>query len=57
MYPEKEGPRQRRVEQVLVDGVAESPDYDGCDEQRHGEVEIFIQQSVSTEDMALWAHE
>ncbi len=54
--PEKDGARRRGVEQVLVDSVTETPDHDGRNEQRHGQVEVFIEESVSAEDMALGTH-
>src|SRR3984885_15320877 len=40
--PEKEGARNRGMEEVVVDGVVEAPDNDCGDEQRHGEVEVFV---------------
>ena len=54
--PEEEGSRQSRMEKVFVDSMAETPYDNGCDEQRHDEVEILVQQTVSAGDMALWAH-
>jgi len=45
MNPEKERPRRRAVEEVGVNGMTESPDHNGGDEQRHGEVEVLLQPS------------
>ena len=52
MNPEEQGPRHSGMEETGVDGVAEAPDHDRCDEQRHGEIEIPVQQTVSASERA-----
>src|SRR5271165_7061481 len=46
MNPEKKGPRQSWMEQVGIYGVAEAPDHNGRNEQRHKEIKILVQQPV-----------
>ena len=45
MNPEKEWPRHGRVEEIVVDCVAEAVNHNGGDQQRHREIEILIHHS------------
>jgi len=47
MKIQNDGARNGGMEQVSVDGEAEAPYNNGGDEQRHGEIEILVQQTVS----------
>jgi hypothetical protein len=49
MKPQKDGPRNGGMEQVVVDGVAEAPRDHRGDQQRHGKIETPVHQLVSAE--------
>ena len=40
------------MEQILIDGLGEAQDDDGCDEQGCGEIEILVHQTVTAGDAA-----
>jgi hypothetical protein len=48
MNPENEGPRRRGMEKVGVDGTLEADDHNRREQQRHREIEISIQNPVTT---------
>jgi hypothetical protein len=48
MNPENEGPRHGGMEQVGVDGTLETGDHNRRDQQRHREIEISMQNLVTT---------
>jgi len=48
MNPENEGPRHRGMEQVVIDGTLETGDHNGRDQQRHREIEISMQNPVTS---------
>ena len=43
------------MEEVLVDGLAESPHHDRGEEQRHGEVKILVDEAIAAGDLQLHA--
>ena len=45
--PQEEGPRNCGMEEVPIDSTTEARDDDGCDKQRHGELEVLIEQPVA----------
>ena len=49
MKVQNRGPRNGGMEQIGVDGVAEPPHDNRRDEQRHGKIEILVDQPVSAE--------
>src|ERR1700733_794774 len=55
MNPKKERPWKGRMEEVLVDTLAESPHHDRGEEQRHGEVEGLVDEAIAAGDLQLLA--
>ena len=45
------------MEEVLIRSAAEARDDDGCEEQRHGEVEVFVEQPVAVGRGHAWDNE